>query len=255
MLLQFAEVRNLKRHIYSIPVMTPNLSSYWLYFITTTSFRLANSLVKSMKVDVTCKKNDFFAMYDISPISYRKAVELAFDKIEQNSVISSWKDAISSGVMKTKLSSHVNIPQFGCFKDLRKRSIKSRPATLNKIWTIGGKNGWYGSNFLWKIRGFLDKLVGGVGLRRGRTSPTHLSAGDPLDFWRVLYADKEEGRLLLFAEMKVPGEAWLEFKIVNGQVYQEATFRPKGLLGRLYWYSVAPFHSFVFSRMLKSIAS
>ena len=124
---------------------------------------------------------------------------------------------------------------------------------MNKIWRIGGKNGWYYGNWLWRIRGYLDKLVGGVGLRRGRTNIDTINAGDSLDFWRVLYADKDEGRLLLFAEMKLPGEAWLEFKILDGELIQTATFRPLGILGRLYWYSVLAFHGFIFKGMIRRI--
>jgi hypothetical protein len=125
---------------------------------------------------------------------------------------------------------------------------------LEKIWAIGGKNGWYYADTLWKIRGYFDKLAGGVGLRRGRTNPDKINPGDSLDFWRVLMADKEERRLLLFAEMRVPGEAWLEFYIdEENVVHQNATFRPKGLIGRLYWYSMLPFHFFIFNGMLTQI--
>jgi hypothetical protein len=128
---------------------------------------------------------------------------------------------------------------------------------LNNVWSIGGAKGWYYANRLWRIRGFLDKLVGGVGLRRGRTNVNTIDPGDALDFWRVLIADKAQKRLLLYAEMKLPGEAWLEFKIVedNRKWYltQEATFRPKGLWGRLYWYSLLPFHYFIFTGMINNI--
>jgi hypothetical protein len=125
---------------------------------------------------------------------------------------------------------------------------------LDRIWSIGGKRGWYYGNWLWEIRGFLDKLVGGVGLRRGRRDDNHLVAGDSLDFWRVLYASKEEKRLLLYAEMKLPGEAWLEFRIKDKVLFQTATFRPLGLWGRIYWYSVLPFHAFIFRGMINRIA-
>ncbi|NNC84162.1 MAG: DUF2867 domain-containing protein, partial [Flavobacteriales bacterium] len=120
---------------------------------------------------------------------------------------------------------------------------------------IGGRTGWYYADGLWRIRGFVDKLFGGVGLRRGRTHEDELHPGDALDFWRVLYADKEEGRLLLFAEMKLPGEAWLEFVTEGDTLHQRATFRPKGLNGRLYWYSVYPFHGIVFGGMLRKLCS
>lgn len=253
MLLQFAEVRGLKRYIYTLPILSPKLSSFWLYFVTSTSFQLASALVDSMKVEVIGKRSDINNYIDIHPMSYKTAVNLAFQKIEQNSVISSWKDAVSSGVFNDQLSKHIELPQFGCFQDVRARTIQDETYTLDKIWSIGGRNGWYSFNRLWKLRGYADKLFGGVGLRRGRTHDTYLEAGDPLDFWRVLLADKEEKRLLLFAEMKLPGEAWLEFKIVKDKLYQRAVFRPKGLWGRLYWYSVLPFHAFVFNGMINAL--
>lgn len=253
MLLQFAEVRGLKRYIYTLPVLTPKLSSYWLYFVTSTSFQLASSLVDSMKVEVIGKASDINNHIEIMPMTYKTAVNLAFQRIQQNSVISSWKDAVSSGVFKDQLSKYIELPQFGCFKDVRSRVIEDETYTLNRIWSIGGRNGWYSFNLLWKLRGYVDKLFGGVGLRRGRTHDTYLEPGDPLDFWRVLFADKKEKRLLLFAEMKLPGEAWLEFKIVKDRLYQRAVFRPKGVWGRLYWYMVLPFHAFVFKGMIKAL--
>ncbi len=253
MLLQFAEVRGLKRYIYTLPVLTPKLSSYWLYFVTSTSFQLAQALVDSMKVEVIGKPSDINNHIRIQPMTYKKAVELAFQRIQQNSVISSWKDAVSSGVFKDQLSKHIELPQYGCFKDIRSKTIIDEEFTLNQIWGIGGRNGWYSFNGLWKIRGYVDKLFGGVGLRRGRTHDTYLEAGDPLDFWRVLFADKKDKRLLLFAEMKLPGEAWLEFKIVKDRLYQRAVFRPKGVWGRLYWYMISPLHAFVFEGMINAL--
>lgn len=253
MLLQFAEIRGLKRYIYTLPVLTPKLSSYWLYFVTSTSFQLASALVDSMKVEVIGKSSNINSVIGIEPMDYKTAVALAFQKIEQNAVISSWKDAVSSGVFKDQLSKHIELPQFGCYEDIRYRTVTNEAYTLDRIWSIGGRNGWYSFNRLWKLRGYMDKLFGGVGLRRGRTHDTHLEAGDPLDFWRVLLADKKEKRLLLFAEMKLPGEAWLEFKIVKDKLYQRAVFRPKGLWGRLYWYMVLPFHAFVFKGMINGL--
>ncbi|WP_405604680.1 SDR family oxidoreductase [Polaribacter sp. Asnod1-A03] len=253
MLLQFAAVRGFKRYIFTLPVLSPKLSSYWLYFVTSTSFKLAQALVDSMKIEVIAKPNNLYKTLNIVPITYQKAVSLAFQKIEQNDVVSSWKDAMSSGVFNDQLAKHIQLPEFGCFTDVRVRDIKDEDYTLNKIWSIGGQNGWYSFNWLWKIRGYVDKVFGGVGLRRGRTHNTHLEAGDPLDFWRVLLADKKEKRLLLFAEMKLPGEAWLEFKITNGKLQQRAVFRPKGVLGRFYWFSVLPFHAFVFKGMINSL--
>ncbi|WP_046755470.1 SDR family oxidoreductase [Kordia jejudonensis] len=255
MMLQFAEVREFKRTIISVPVMTPKLSSYWLYFITTTSYKLAVNLVDSMKVEVIGKPSDINEILDIEPISYKEAVQLAFAKIEQNGVISSWKDSLISGHFREKISTYIKVPEYGCFKDIKCRKVIDEEATLDKIWAIGGVNGWYYATFLWKIRGYLDKIFGGIGLRRGRTDQTNLNAGDPLDFWRVLYANKEEKRLLLFAEMRLPGEAWLEFKIVNKELHQSAIFRPKGILGRMYWYAVLPFHGIIFNGMINKLVA
>jgi len=254
MLLEFAKVRGLKRWIFTVPVMTPKLSSYWLYFVTSTSYRLAVSLVESMKVEVICRDNSINQILNVKPEKYTKAIKRAFSKIETNQIVSSWKDSQVSGVKKIAISDFIDVPNYGCFKDTREREIKSRSDVIEKIWGIGGANGWYAANILWRFRGYLDKLFGGVGLRRGRTNSNTLEAGDALDFWRVLYANKEEGKLLLFAEMKVPGEAWLEFKIKDNRLIQTATFRPQGLLGRLYWYSVLPLHGIVFSGMINEIA-
>jgi uncharacterized protein YbjT (DUF2867 family) len=260
MLLQLAEVRGLKRFIFTVPVMTPRLSSYWLYFVTSTSYMLAINLVNSMKIEVVAKDNELEKMLGIKPISYKEAVQLAFQKIEQNNVLSSWKDSLVSSYSDNSLLEHINIPTNGCFVDKREKEITtSVDQVLENIWSIGGERGWYYGDWLWHLRGFLDKLAGGVGLRRGRTNKNEIHTGDTLDFWRVLAADKENKRLLLYAEMKLPGEAWLEFKIVekNGKYFlkQTATFRPKGLLGRLYWYSVLPFHFFVFDGMAENVVS
>jgi uncharacterized protein YbjT (DUF2867 family) len=254
MLMKFASVRKLKRKIFVVPVMTPKLSSYWLYFVTAVSFSLAKNLVHSMKVDITCIKNNLTVLLNIRLISYEEAIRYAFDKIEQQQVISSWNDAPFNHKLDEGLSHLVEIPTYGCFKDSRVIDLTNDMQTLIKIWSIGGKNGWYYANFLWLIRGFIDKIFGGVGLRRGRKNPVEISTGESLDFWRVLLADKIGKRLLLYAEMKLPGEAWLEFKIENHKLFQTATFRPLGLFGRIYWYSLLPFHGFIFSGMIKRIA-
>ena len=254
MLLRFADVRKLKRRIFIVPVMTPKLSSYWLYFVTAISYSLAKNLVDSMKVEVICSENNLKDLLGITLINYDSAIRDAFKKTEQQQVISSWKDALSSSKLVEGLSHFVEIPTHGCYKDIRVVELNNLEKTLKKIWSIGGTNGWYYANWLWAIRGFLDKLFGGVGIRRGRKNPVDISAGESLDFWRVLLADKEQRRLLLYAEMKLPGEAWLEFKIENNKLFQTATFRPLGLLGRLYWYCLLPFHGFIFGGMSKKIA-
>lgn len=254
MLLQYAEIRGLKRYIFIVPVMTPKLSSYWLYFVTSTSYFLAVNLVDSMKIDVVAKKNNLAEQLNIHLFSYHEAIQQAFDKIKQNDVLSSWFDSFSNQFHSRKVWQYLEVPEEGCFKDIREEKVDDEEKAFDRVFSIGGKTGWYYADFLWRIRGFLDKLFGGVGLRRGRRNMNNLEAGDSVDFWRVLYANREEKRLLLFAEMKLPGEAWLEFKIKDGILHQEATFRPLGLSGRLYWYSVLPFHGLIFNGMLKKLA-
>ncbi|WP_119791405.1 SDR family oxidoreductase [Flavobacterium anhuiense] len=253
MLLEFAKIKKLKRFIYTLPVMTPKLSSYWLYFITSTSFKLASALVSSMRVEVVCRDNTINELLDIKPMSYRHALQKAIVKIDQDEVASSWKDAQISGQFKGSISYYLKVPKKDCFIDRRKRKIINRDYTIAKIWSIGGETGWYYGDWLWGLRGFIDKLFGGVGVRRGRTNKHDIHAGDALDFWRVVYANKEEGKLILYAEMKLPGEAWLEFKIFNNTLYQAATFKPSGILGRLYWYAVLPFHGFIFNGMINKL--
>ncbi len=260
MLRQYAEVRNLRRYIGIVPFISPRLSSYWLFFITSTSYKLAVNLVNSMKVDVVCTENSISKVIQPDLLSYRKAIRRAFGKIEQNMVVSSWKDSLITSSSETSLKKFTNVPIFGCFKDLRKVKIDGDPyRTRERIWSIGGENGWLYANFLWTIRGIIDRMLGGTGLRRGRTNPDDINAGDVLDFWRVLLADKADMRLLLYAEMKLPGEAWLEFKIEEQAdgwyLKQEATFRPRGIAGRAYWYLVSPFHYFIFEGMAKRLAA
>jgi uncharacterized protein YbjT (DUF2867 family) len=258
MLLQFAEVRGLKRYIFTVPIMTPRISSYWLYFVTSTSYKLAKNLVSSMNVEIIARDNQLERMLGIQPISYKKAVKLAFQKIEQNDVISSWKDSLVSSYSDNFLLTRINVPTHGCYIDKKQKPISGNTdQVLENIWSIGGERGWYYADWLWHIRGFMDKLLGGVGLRRGRTNANTINTGDTLDFWRVLVADKQNKRLLLYAEMKLPGEAWLEFRIIKKAeeyyLHQTATLRPKGLLSRLYWYSMLPFHFFVFDGMAGNI--
>jgi uncharacterized protein YbjT (DUF2867 family) len=250
MLLRFAKIRGLKRSIFIVPVMTPKISSYWLYFVTSTSYHLAINLVNSMKVEVICKPNDLMALLNISLIDYDTSIKRAFDKIEQNQVLSSWKDAQTSDILRKGISKYIEVPVNGCFKDIRKRKVENREESLQKILSIGGKTGWYFGNWLWEIRGIMDQFFGGVG------SETDIYPGDALDFWRVLLANKDEKRLLLYAEMKLPGEAWLEFRIdENDILIQTATFRPLGLLGRMYWYSVYPFHHIIFNGLINRIST
>ncbi len=259
MLAQFAELRGLKRLIITVPVMTPRLSSYWLYFITSTSFSLAANLVDSMKVHVVARKNDLAEELGIALLTYKEAVALALEKTEHHNVISGWKDSFASSGARIEWMNSITVPTHGCFRDIRMCNVHARSQEVwQRVWNIGGDTGWYYADWLWELRGLLDKMAGGVGLNRGRTRDDDIEAGDALDFWRVLVADKTGRRLLLFAEMKLPGEAWLEFKIIasgkGDTLVQTATFRPRGLLGRLYWYTVLPFHGLIFKGMIRAIA-
>ena len=254
MLHRYAKNRNFRNWIFSFPVMTPRLSSYWLYFVTSTSYPLAVSLVDSMKMEIIAKDNRLQKILGIEPYTYDEAIQMAFKRIAQNSVISSWKDSMVSGRLNKELKGYIQVPKYGVLKDVQRLDNINPEKAFSALWKIGGNQGWYYANTLWKIRGYLDQLSGGVGLRRGRTHPDKIYSGDALDFWRVLLADKKEKRLLLFAEMKLPGDAWLEFEIKGSSIHQTATFRPRGLWGRLYWYSLVPFHYFIFKGMIRNIA-
>lgn len=258
MLLGYANVRNLRRLIITVPVLSPKLSSLWLYFVTSTSYSLARTLVESMKNEVICSDTRIQTVVPIKILHYTEALQMAFDQITQKNVLSSWKDAISLDTMKNNFLDFGQVPVHGVLTDKRIVPFeRTKEEVLENLWRIGGERGWYFGNWMWRIRGVMDKMVGGVGLRRGRRSETDLKPGDALDFWRVLIADKENGRLLLFAEMKLPGEAWLEFRIksVDGKnvLHQTATFQPLGLWGRVYWYLVLPFHGLIFPLMARRI--
>ena len=258
MILRFAKLRGLRRYLISVPVLSPRLSSYWLYFVTSTSFSLAKSLVDSLRNDVVVKNHGIENILPHKCLHYEEAINLAFSKIEQNMVVSSWKDALVTGNIHLNYMDFVQIPEYGVLTDKQRRKFNRPVAEVQKnIWRIGGERGWYKTDFLWRIRGLLDKMAGGVGLRRGRRSPTDLKAGDTIDFWRVLIADEKQKRLLLYAEMKLPGEAWLQFRICEepdgNYLEQLAAYRPNGLLGRLYWYAVLPFHFIIFGGMIQNI--
>jgi len=257
MMLQYAEVRGLKRRIYVVPFISPRVSSYWLYFVTSTSYYLAVNLVNSMKVEVVCKDTRLKDILNITPLTYKEACTRALERINLDTVQSSWTDAVS--IKKPgQLFQYLDVPIYGVLRDRRRIKIKGDPKhVLNKIFSIGGDTGWYYANWIWKVRGMMDKMVGGVGLRRGRRNATELNPGDSLDFWRVLIADRENMRLLLFAEMKVPGEAWLDLRILKKSdgyyFYQTATFMPHGLSGRLYWFLLLPIHLLMFRGMIREL--
>jgi hypothetical protein len=256
MLLGYARERDLARLIIPVPILTPRLSSYWLFFVTSTSFPLARALVDSMKHDVVCSDNSIREVVPQNLLNYGESINRAFTRIAQNLVPSTWFDAVASGRLDNRYLKQIKPPEHGILTDKRVFEIyDSGEMTRKRIWSIGGKNGWYTFDWAWSIRGWIDRLFGGIGLRRGRRHPTELITGDALDFWRVLVSDVSRGRLLLFAEMKLPGEAWLEWEISDEkELVQTAIFRPNGLLGRVYWYAVSPFHLFIFHRMGAIIA-
>ncbi|RZL62348.1 MAG: SDR family oxidoreductase [Pedobacter sp.] len=260
MLLGYANERGLKRWIITVPVLTPKLSSLWLNLITPVPYSLARSLVDSMKNEVVCKDDRIKNVVPRQCLTYSEALHLAFEKIDQNSIVSSWKDALNRGYLQTDFMDQIKVPQNGTLEYKVKMPFdRKAEEVFENIWSIGGSRGWYFMDWLWQLRGFLDKIFGGVGTRRGRTSNVDLQAGDVLDFWRVLLADRKNKRLLLYAEMKVPGEAWLELKLIefHGQAFlsQVATFRPKGLWGRMYWYAMWPFHIVLFKGMAREITT
>jgi uncharacterized protein YbjT (DUF2867 family) len=259
LLLQYAKFRHLRRWIMSVPVLSPRLSSFWLVFITSVRFSICFYLVESMKISSIQKLEGIKKIIPHTCLTYTQALELAFQRIAQNEVVSTWMDAWDTKDIDPSIEKYVEVPKEGCLKDVRNVLVKdTKEDAIQRIWCIGGKTGYYSVDWAWKLRGFIDKLIGGVGLNRGRRHPTEIHIGDSIDFWRVLRADKENGDLIFFSNMKVPGEAWLEFKLEkkeNGwMVVQTATFRPRGILGRLYWYMLYPFHLVIFQKMAKSLA-
>ncbi len=260
LLLRFAKIRGLKRWIITVPVLTPRLSSLWLFFVTSTSFNLARALVDSLTNNAICKETRIRSLFPRKLLSFEEAVRQAFTRIEEDWIPSSWRDSLSGSPLSPDLSIYIHVPRHGTLSDQQIVPFSADPQEVRRrIWSLGGEQGWLTLNWAWKIRGFLDQLVGGIGLRRGRTNPTYLKAGDALDFWRVLLADEQRGRLLLYAEMKLPGEGWLEFEVKpnpqgGGTLYQTATFRPSGVLGRIYWYAFLPFHLLIFKSLAKKLA-
>lgn len=259
LMLKYSEFRNLKRWIINVPVLTPRLSSYWLVFITSVRYSLCFYLVESMKTNTVVQKDEIQKIIPHTCLTYTEALELAFQKISQNEVVSSWMDSWEICGTNPNIANYIQVPTEGCLKDERKVLIKdSKAAAIDRIWRIGGRHGYYGLNWAWQLRGLIDQMIGGVGLNRGRRHPFEIQVGDSIDFWRVIFADKDKGHLILYAGMKLPGEAWLQFKVKQKNekwlLIQTAIFRPKGILGRLYWYILIPFHVFIFKKMANAIA-
>ncbi|MFN2367286.1 MAG: SDR family oxidoreductase [Desulfurivibrionaceae bacterium] len=252
MMLEAAAVMNLKRLMIPVPVLSPKLSSYWLILLTPINYKLAAALVEGLKSE-TVVLNDHARRYfpEIAPVSYRQAVEQAMGELEDNQVLSRWCDSSGGAVCDIK---DLDDPASAVLRDSREYPLgDATPAEVfTAACTLGGEHGWYRYHFLWQFRGLVDKLLGGYGLNRGRRVRDKLRVGDSLDFWKV--ADlKENKRLLLLAQMKVPGKAWLEFDIQPDKLVQTAHFLPSGLWGRLYWYSVLPLHHLVFSNLARQI--
>ena len=251
MMIGTANALGLKRVIIPLPFMSINISSYWLNLFTPVPFSVAKALIEGLKSEVTIQNDNakkYFA--NIIPISYEDSVKNAIKEIEQNQVISRWNDT-TNGVWEKNSSNEISQALY-----IDRKEIDISNLDKNKVYqsftSIGGENGWFAFDFLWEIRGFIDKMIGGVGLKRGRRSQCDLRISDCLDFWKVVDL-KENERLLLYAQMKLPGEAWLEFKIKDNKLIQSAYFYPKGVFGRLYWYSLVPLHYFIFKNMIKSI--
>lgn len=249
----FAQVRKLRRTIITVPVLTPWLSGLWVGLITPIPNSLAVPLVKGIINPVladTTKATEHFP--EIYPMIYEEAVRRALRKIDENATETRWTGSLG------KSYSYKLTDEQGLIKEIRTVETDASPASVYQSFTaIGGEKGWLAWNWAWKLRGLLDKIIGGPGLTRGRRHPTELRVGEELDFWRV--EDLEENRyVLLQAEMRVPGKAWLKFEAIpkNGKTHlvQTAMYAPKGLLGLAYWYAMYPAHLFLFGQMARRIA-
>jgi uncharacterized protein YbjT (DUF2867 family) len=255
MMLRYAKIRGLKRRIIVVPLFTPQLSSYWVHLVTPISARLAQPLIKGLHNEVIVRDGAATADFpEIVPGGFDEAVELALDRNNKAGAETTWFDAFD---LHTLPSDFTGVKE-GMLIDLRVRHATVSPERVAAVFSsLGGRRGWLGGGALWRLRGWIDRLVGGVGLRRGRRSATDLRAGDAVDFWRVESFERGHS-LRLRAEMKLPGYAWLQFEAepeTNGGAVlrQSAFFEPRGLFGLLYWYGVAPFHNWVFGQMASRI--
>jgi len=253
---EYARQSSLRRWMIPVPVLTPRLSSLWLGLVTPIYARIGRKLVDSMRNPTLVHDASASTVFDIKPKGLREAIERALRREDQEFALTRWSDALSSSGEPRSWGG----VQFGTrLVDSRTVQVSVSPTlAFTPIRQIGGANGWYFANFLWWLRGTLDLLVGGVGLRRGRRDPHTLAVGDALDFWRVETYEPDR-RLSLAAEMKLPGRAWLQFEVEPNSkgslIRQTAIFDPAGLAGLLYWYAIYPIHNWIFSGMLHSIAS
>lgn len=253
----YAQINGLKRILIPVPVLSPALSSHWVHWMTPIPASLARPLIEGLKNDVVVQSDKAQKLFpEIDPFSYKKAVELAMARIDTEEVETTWNDSLISSkgderpvVLETKQGLNI---------ERRIRKVNASQHDVFQTFTsLGGDKGWLTFEWAWKLRGIMDRLVGGVGFRRGRRHPQNLRVGDALDFWRV-EAIKPDELLRLRAEMKVPGRAWLEFQAIQTgdqtKLVQTAYFAPKGLGGLFYWYGLYPFHSLIFSSMIDHIA-
>lgn len=260
---RFATISGLpRRRVLKVPVLSPGLSSHWVGLVTPVPASLARPLVESLRNTVVAGDKDIADYVPDPPeglITFDRSVELALTKIQNLDVPTSWSSAATAGAPAEGLPTDPDWAGGSLYKDERTSEVQASPAHL---WTIiegiGGRNGWYSWSWAWQVRGVLDRLVGGPGLRRGRRNPQDLVVGDALDFWRVEETD-DSTFLRLRAEMKLPGLAWLEMQVgstAGGTTtfHHRALFHPKGLLGHVYWWSILPFHGIVFGSMQRNIA-
>jgi uncharacterized protein YbjT (DUF2867 family) len=262
MMQKFAEISGLrKRIIIQVPVLSPKLSSLWIGLVTPVPTSLARPLVESLISEVVVDPAKSIDQIIAKPaeglLTVRQAIELALSRTANNEVTTRWSDAAYPIAPWQKARGD---PSWSGELTLKDHREVTTDVPLHLIWReiegIGGDHGWYGSGWLWYLRGLIDRLFGGVGLRRGRRDPQHLHIGESLDFWRVENLEKEK-TLRLYAEMILPGKAWLEFNLSEKDgktiVSQDALFAPRGLGGQIYWYLVSPFHLFIFPTMLRNI--
>jgi len=254
MMLRLAKHLDLKRNIIVVPVLTPRLSSLWLNLVTPIPASLARSLVEGLRSEMVAEDDLALRLFHLYPMGFDEAVARALQRVRDKEVETTWSNASLVERESNGDNDHV-----GLLTDVRRLEVAAPTESVYGVFSsIGGQNGWYFVNFLWRVRGFMDKMVGGVGLRRGRRHPFHLLSGDALDFWRV--ETVEIGRkIVLRAEMKVPGRAWLEFRAdpigeSRTRFTQTARFYPRGVPGLVYWYGIFPVHAIVFAGMARAIA-
>jgi len=258
MMQRYAAVAKLpRRRVVSVPALTPRLSAHWVNVVTPVPKGIAAPLIESLIHEVVCREQDILEYVPGECLGYERAVELALARITDGEVETHWSGAAVAGAPSDPLPSDPDWSGGTVYTDDREQPCTAEPEELWRVVTgIGGERGWYSFPLAWSVRGWMDRLVGGVGLARGRRDPDRLHVGDALDWWRV--ETLEDGTLLrLRAEMKVPGLAWLEMGVApapGGSRYtQRAVFVPHGLTGHLYWWCVAPFHGIVFGGMVRNI--